>query len=128
LGKDFNLMPLPKSGKAGSVAPPADPKEAQETDHRDPAEVEKVKTEKQKTETGKYGSPQTQLPKPIWIEMELVNKKGKPVPGGAYRVTPARTIICNFIALSVSFQAVVIPDSTSLMRQIFSGLYRELNH
>jgi hypothetical protein len=72
-------MPSPKIGKLGSAVPPAEPKEAQDADHADPVEVEKVKAEQQKTETGKYGSPQTQPHKPIWIEIELVDKKGKPV-------------------------------------------------
>lgn len=91
-------MPSPKSGTAVSAVSPADPKAAEEADVANPGEVEKVKAEQRQTQTGKYGSVQTKphkLPateeekakKPSWIEIELVDKKGKPVPGEAYRVT-----------------------------------------
>ena len=91
-------MPSPKSGKAGSAVSPAEPKVAEEADNASPGEVEKVKAEQLKTKTGKYGSqklkphkpPQTEeekAKKPSWIEIELVDKKNKPVSGEAYRVT-----------------------------------------
>ena len=91
-------MPSPKSGKAGSVVSPADPKKAEEADKADPGEVDKVKAEQRQTKAGKYGSVQTEphkppqtkeekAKKPSWIEIELVDKKNKPVPGEAYRVT-----------------------------------------
>ena len=91
-------MPSPKSGKAGSAVSPTEPKAAEEADKANPGEVEKVKAEQIKTKTGKYGSVQNQphkppqtkeekAKKPSWIEIELVDKKGKPVPGEPYRVT-----------------------------------------
>src|SRR5437899_968151 len=91
-------MPSPKSGSAGSAVSPADPKKPQEADKADPGEVEKIKAEQRQTKTGKYGSVQTKpnkLPKTkdekakkkSWIEIKLVDKNNKPVPGEAYRVT-----------------------------------------
>jgi hypothetical protein len=91
-------MPNPKSGKAGSPVLPTEPEEAMAADQADPGEVAKIKSEQYKTKTGKYGSvhtdpykpPQTKkekAEKPSWIEIELVDKKDKPVPGEAYRVT-----------------------------------------
>jgi hypothetical protein len=91
-------MPSPKSGKAGSAVDPTEPKDALEADKADPGEVEKVKAEQRQTKTGKYGSVPSKPLKPekedtgeakkkSWIEIELVDKKGKPVPGEPYRVT-----------------------------------------
>jgi type VI secretion system secreted protein VgrG len=96
------------SGSAGSLVPPAAPKAAEEADQADPGEVNKVKAEQQRSGTGKYGAPDTtphnptkaalqqaaagggaveQQPKKNWIEVKLVNKEGRPVPGEPYRVT-----------------------------------------
>ena len=91
-------MPSPKSGKAGSVVPPADPKKAEEADKANPGEVDKVKAEQRQTKSGKYGSekvkphkpPQTEEEKEkkkSWIEIKLVDEEGQPVPGEKYRVT-----------------------------------------
>ncbi len=86
-----------KTGKRESELTPADPKAAEEADVADPGEVEKIKAEQRKTKTGKYGSEQIKPHKPpqtpeekekktSWIEIELVDKKDKPVPGESYRV------------------------------------------
>ncbi len=91
-------MPSPKDGKAGAAVSPAEPKEAKEADMADPGEVEKIKAEQRKTQTGKYGSVQIKPNKPpktkeekakkkSWIEIELKNKKDRPVPGEPYRIT-----------------------------------------
>ena len=91
-------MPSPKSGSAGSAVSPAEPRKAQEADKADPGEVEKIKAEQRRTQTGKYGSAQTKphkgsepddesKDKKSWIEIKLLDKKGKPVPGEAYKVT-----------------------------------------
>jgi type VI secretion system secreted protein VgrG len=91
-------MPSPKDGKAGTAVSPADPKEALEADKADPGEVEKIKAEQRQTKTGKYGTapveayqpPQTKEEKEkkkSWIEIELVDEEGKPVPGEKYRIT-----------------------------------------
>jgi hypothetical protein len=91
-------MPSPKSGNAGSAVTPGSPKKPDEADKADPGQVEQVKAEQRVTQTGKYGSVKTKPYKPpktkaekakkkSWIEIEMVDKKGKPVPGEAYRVT-----------------------------------------
>ncbi len=91
-------MPSPKDGKAGSVVDPADPKTPEEADKADPGEVEKVKAEQRQTKSGKYGSVPVKPYKPpgsgeeearktSWIEIELVDEQGDPVPGQRYRVT-----------------------------------------
>jgi hypothetical protein len=90
-------MPSPKDGKAGSAVPPAEPKEAMAADLADPGLMAKLKSEQRQIQSGKYGSiqiqshqpPQTReekAEKPSWIEIELVDKKGKPVAGEAYSV------------------------------------------
>src|SRR5229473_334117 len=90
-------MPSPKSGSAGSAVSPADPTEAQEADKADPGEVEKIKAEQRQLNAGKYGSTPTKPHKPptteeeeakkkSWIEIKLVDEKGKPVPGEQYRI------------------------------------------
>ena len=77
---------------------PADPKQAEDADDANPGEVEKIKAEQQQTQSGKYGSVQTQPYKPpqtqeekeqkkSWIAIELVDEENSPVPGEAYRIT-----------------------------------------
>lgn len=100
-------MASPKSGNAGMAVPPAEPDTPFEADKADPGEMTKVKAREQETQTGKYGSPSIEPHRPpnasqndgstqsseerrekkSWIEIELVDKKGKPVPGEAYRIT-----------------------------------------
>lgn len=91
-------MASAKTGKAGSPVSPADPNAAEEADQADPGEVEKIKAEQRKTQTGKYGSVQIKPHKPpeteeeeakkkSWIEIKLVDEEGEPVPGERYKVT-----------------------------------------
>ena len=91
-------MPSPKSGTAGSPVDPAEPAEAQEADKADPGEVEEIKAEQIRTQTGKYGSVkvkpfkapsnrQAQPEKTSWIVVRLVDEENQPVPGEKYRVT-----------------------------------------
>src|ERR1043166_7877152 len=93
-------MPSPKSGTAGSAVAPTARVEGREADQADPGEVEKVKAEQIRTQTGKYGSAKSKGRKPgddsseenkdqkkSRVETELVEKKTKPVPGEPYRVT-----------------------------------------
>ncbi len=94
-------MPSPKSGKAGSVVAPADPKVAEAADQADPGEVDKVKAEQISTQSGKYGAvslkPYKQSgeagedkEKPTaWIEIRMTDMDGKPVTGRAYRIVLA---------------------------------------
>jgi hypothetical protein len=106
-----------KSGTAGTPVEPTAPVAAHEADKADPGEVEKVKAEQRKTQTGKYGSVKTKPFKPAdddggagsgagpdpaseaasdaksdekklsWIEIELVGEDNKPIPGEKYLVT-----------------------------------------
>lgn len=92
-------MPSPKNGQAGSLVPPAKPKQALEADQADPGEVEEVKSDQIKTGTGKYGSMPIKALSPnqsadddgpekqAWIEIELVDEEGKPVAGEGYSLT-----------------------------------------
>ena len=90
-------MPSPKSGSAGSAVIPTDPEQAKEADKADPGEVEEIKAKQRQTQTGKYGSanvkpykpPQTeeeQEKKKSWIEIELRDDDGKPIPGEPYEL------------------------------------------
>ena len=87
-------MPSAKSGKAGSAVKPASPTESLEADKADPGEMAKIKSEQQQSQSGKYGSA-SEKPhkksddeeKTSWIEIELVDEEGNPVPGEAYKVT-----------------------------------------
>jgi len=91
-------MPSPKSGKAGTAVEPADPIEAQDADKADPGEVEQIKAEQRKTQSGKYGSVQVKPYKPpatkeekatkkSWIAIRMVDQEDNPVPGEKYRIT-----------------------------------------
>jgi type VI secretion system secreted protein VgrG len=81
-----------KSGKAGSIVAPAKPEEAMEADVADPGKVEQIKSEQRKKKQGKYGK-QEEKPhkkdeeKPSWVEIELADDDGNPVPGEKYKVT-----------------------------------------
>ena len=88
----------PGTGSPCSLVPPMSPKAADEADKADPGEMAKIKKEQMETKKGKYGSapfppfkPQTaasdEQKKPHWIEIELVDEEGKPVPGEEYRIT-----------------------------------------
>lgn len=94
----------PKSGKAGSAVPPAEPKPAMDADNADPGLMAKIKAEERKFKSGKYGQTPIKGLKPddgddgdagskesekkkSWIEIELVDDKKEPVPGEKYRIT-----------------------------------------
>jgi len=85
-------MPSPKSGTAGTAVSPADPGEAQDADKADPGEVEQIKAGQIQKQSGKYGSVKIKPYKPdknkkSWIEIELVDSLGNPVPGAPYELT-----------------------------------------
>jgi hypothetical protein len=90
-------MPSPKSGTACSAVPPTEPDPAEEADKADPGEVEKVKAEQRQTQSGKYGTAKVKAYKPpqteeekekkkSWIEIELRDDDGKPIPGEPYEL------------------------------------------
>jgi type VI secretion system secreted protein VgrG len=84
------------SGSAGSAVSPKAPELPLEPDKADPGEVLKLKAEQAASGTGKYGKPESKAftpaaadaeKKPSFIEIELVDEKGKPVPGEPYKLT-----------------------------------------
>jgi type VI secretion system secreted protein VgrG len=98
----------PAQGQAGSLVPPMKPKDVQEADKADPGEMEKIKQQEIEQGTGKYGlvaltphKPPASGPagqsgqqgqagadqKTHWIEIELVDEEGNPVPGEEYQIT-----------------------------------------
>jgi type VI secretion system secreted protein VgrG len=89
----------PAQGQAGSLVPPMKPKAADEADKADPGEMDKIKQQQIEAGTGKYGLVSLPPHKPPkageagaeekthWIEIELVDENGKPVPGEEYKVT-----------------------------------------
>lgn len=99
-----------KSGKAPSAVKPAAPKEVFDADEADPGEMAAVKAEQAATKQGKYGQARVTPYKPppagggagpasstaaaaaqeektSWIEIELVDEAGEPVPGERYEIT-----------------------------------------
>lgn len=91
-------MASPKSGKLCTLVPPAGPKKPHEADNANPGEVEEVKAEQRKTESGKYGEASVSGHKPgekseeseekkSWIEILLHDQDDEPVAGEPYRVT-----------------------------------------
>ncbi|CAG0996623.1 hypothetical protein PHYC_02604 [Phycisphaerales bacterium] len=92
-------MASAESVKMGSLVAPEAPEEAQDADVADPGEVEKFKAEQRESGTGKYGSTKVDAATPetadeakatpeelSWIEIELVDQEGKPVPGETYKI------------------------------------------
>jgi type VI secretion system secreted protein VgrG len=89
----------PKSGKAGKAIPPAKPDLADDADNADPGKAAEAKAEQVQNKTGKYGAAPAKPPKPaqdsqgeqakkkVWIEIELVDEAGEPVPGEKYELT-----------------------------------------
>jgi type VI secretion system secreted protein VgrG len=88
-------VPSPKSGNAGSAVSPIAPTVPHEADKADPGQMAKIKAEQQQSQSGKYGSSKEKPhkkstedeDKKSWIEIELVDEEGNPVPGEAYKVT-----------------------------------------
>lgn len=98
-----------KSGKAGNAVPPAAPDRPDDADIADPGKVAEIKTEQNKTQSGKYGSQQVKPFKPpaedeatvveetedekekenktSWIEIELVGEDDEGIPGEKYGIT-----------------------------------------
>jgi type VI secretion system secreted protein VgrG len=85
------------SGTAGNAVTPSAPEVAFEADDADPGKVAKLKSQQMESNSGKYGAePVTPFRPPkdeaareekTWIEIELVDEEGNPVPGERYEVT-----------------------------------------
>jgi type VI secretion system secreted protein VgrG len=88
-------MPSPKDGSPGSLVSPTAPTVAEKADTADPAQVETLKQQQRQTNTGKYGSKKVKSHKKNseenknkknWVEVELVDDSGAPVPGEAVEI------------------------------------------
>jgi type VI secretion system secreted protein VgrG len=88
----------PTPGTPGVLVPPLAPKPASDADKADPGEMAVIKHEQIQQQKGKYGSvklkpfnpdaagPPDPAKKKTWIEIQLKDEMGKPVPGEAYRI------------------------------------------
>lgn len=75
-------MPNPKSSNAPGAVSPAAPKEAVEADRAKPGEMDQ-----NAGGAGSDGKPhKPEEEKKSWIEIVMVNEKGQPVAGMAYRI------------------------------------------
>jgi type VI secretion system secreted protein VgrG len=86
------------SGMAGSAVSPMAPKAPEEADQADPGKMDELKAQQQKAGTGKYGkakvtpfrqeeaSAASEDEEKSWIEIELVDEEGKPIPGERYEI------------------------------------------
>jgi type VI secretion system secreted protein VgrG len=91
-------MASPKQGTAGTAVAPADPTDPEEADKADPGEMDDVKARQREQKQGKYGAAPVQPYKPgqtdpgeekktSWIEFEMLDEEGNPVPGVKCKVT-----------------------------------------
>jgi type VI secretion system secreted protein VgrG len=85
----------PGSGSAGTAVSPTAPTAPEEADLADPMKTAEAKAEQLETGTGKYGkkalppfTPEDSAEEgeTHWIEIELVDEAGNPVPGERYEV------------------------------------------
>ena len=87
------------SGSAGSAVSPTAPKTPEEADTADPGEMAELKARQREQKKGKYGSTPVKPFKPpeesqdaaeeeekAWVEVELLDNDGNPVPGEKYEV------------------------------------------
>jgi type VI secretion system secreted protein VgrG len=82
------------SGSAGSAVSPTAPTAPEEADVADPIKVAEAKALQLETGTGKYGQKKLPPFKPeegeqeekSWVEIELVDEAGNPVPGERYEI------------------------------------------
>lgn len=86
----------PKSGSPVSLVAPAVPKEALAADVADPGALAQAIAEQIQAQKGKYGevpvepfkppTPAEKKEKTSWVEVELVGRDDKPLPGEAYKI------------------------------------------
>lgn len=88
-------MPSAKDGSPGTLVSPTAPTAAEEADVADPGKVEELKQQQKEARTGKYGSTpikrhkkdsEENKEKKAWVEVELVDDAGAPVPGEAVEI------------------------------------------
>ena len=90
-----------KAGKECTYIKPGKVTDALDADVADPGEVAEAKAKEKETQTGKYGSEKSEPFKPgpgpedgeeteekekSWIEIELHDQEGEPVPGERYEI------------------------------------------
>lgn len=94
-------MASPKAGKLCTLVPPAGPKKPHDADNANPGEVEEIKAEQRKTQSGKYGEAtvkpfNAEDDKKNWIAIELKDEEDNPVPGEYYEVKlPDGSTVCG---------------------------------
>jgi type VI secretion system secreted protein VgrG len=84
----------PMSGSACSAVSPIEPKPPEEADVADPLKVAEAKAHQLEIGSGKYGPKKLPAFKPdeddqkekSWVEIELVDEQGNPVPGERYEI------------------------------------------
>ena len=85
------------SGSAGSAVSPTAPDVPEEADEADPGEVAEIKEQQKIQRKGKYGSvpvkpfkqkkdDEDEDKEKSWIEIELVDEDGNPIPGEKYKI------------------------------------------
>lgn len=82
------------SGSAGSAVSPTAPETAEDADEADPGSVAQARAQAAETGQGKYAQQSIrplsredrENPDKTWIEIELVDEDGNPVPGERYEV------------------------------------------
>jgi hypothetical protein len=82
------------SGTAGSAVAPTAPEAAFDADEADPGTVAEAKAQQAGTGQGKYGqqpikpltAEDAEDPDKTWIEIELADEEGNPVPGERYEI------------------------------------------
>lgn len=85
----------PKSGTKLKTVDPAEPKFAEPADLPEPGEVAEIKAKQKQEGKGKYGTQPSQKYVPpdeeevelTWIEIELQDRVGNPVPGQRFVLT-----------------------------------------
>jgi type VI secretion system secreted protein VgrG len=76
------------NGSAGSLVPPLEPAEAHIADNADPGDKSPTyKNQPPKSTAPTHSPAPQQTGKKSWIEIELVDDAGMPVPGEQYRIT-----------------------------------------
>jgi type VI secretion system secreted protein VgrG len=76
----------PKPGSPVSLVPPASPAEAAEAVQADPGKEEKAEFKAQEKKPPTFKPVKMVEVVPSWIEIEMVDEQGQPVPGVRYRV------------------------------------------
>jgi len=89
-------MPDPKDSKAPTIVQPTKPTQATEAFTTDPGQLEELREAGKEVNAGNYGSTKVKKhnknskenkDKKNWVEVELVDEDGNPIPGKAVEIT-----------------------------------------